>query len=220
MGNLARGPTEGLYMAYPYAEPGLEREREYTLPRPEHVHPRPGDSAPAHPSARISAEPLEAVMAAGADHEPSSRDRSLMILADSRRQALARAEVAEERTQVLERRELKLAKVLGALLLTVGAASVAALDFGLRSGRLEEQATALRDEFSTVQGQLFEVRAQAQAQAQAQVSEAALALRGAEFDHRERVADLNAALTSERERRMRAEAAWAARVVQQLFLRP
>lgn len=202
-------------MAYPYAEPGLEREREYTLPRPEPVHPRPGDSAPAHPSARISAEPLEAVMATGADHEPSSRDRSLMILADSRRQALARAEVAEERTQVLERRELKLAKVLGALLLTVGAASVAALDFGLRSGRLEEQATALRTEFSTVQGQLFEVRAQAQAQ----VSEAALALRGAEFDHRERVADLNAALTSERERRMRAEAAWAARVVQQLFLR-
>ena len=192
-------------MGYPYAEPGLEQEREYTIPRPAPLDPGRGD-----PAARISAEPLEAVLASAADHEPSSTDRSLMILADSRRQALARAEVAEERMQVLERRELKLATVVGTLLLVVGAATVAALDFGLRSGRLEEEAGSLRDELTTVQGQVFEARSQ--------VSEAGLALRGAELDHRERLSEINAALEAERERRLRAEAGWAARVLEQLFL--
>lgn len=200
-------------MGYPYTEPGLEREREYTIPRPEPVHPGKAD-----PAARITAEPLEAVLASpsslAADHEPTSTDRSLMILADSRRQALARAEVAEERMQILERRELKLAKVVGALLLTVGAVSVAALDFGLRSGRLEEEAGGLRDELTTLQEHLFESRTQAHAQ----VSEAALALRSIELDHRERVSEWNAALSSERDRRLRVEATWAARVLKQLFL--
>jgi len=133
-----------------------------------------------------------------------------MILADSRRQALVRAEVAEERTQVLERRELKLATVVGALLLTVGAATVAALDFGLRSGRLEQEAGDLRDELTTVRAQVFEVRTQ--------VGEAGLALRGAQLDHREQLAAIHATLAAERERRMRAEAAWVVRVVTQLFL--
>ena len=71
-----------------------------------------------------------------------------------------------------------LAAVVGALLLTVGAATVAALDFGLRSGRLEAEAGGLRDELSTVRGQVFEARTDASNAA----AEAGLALRGAELN--------------------------------------